>query len=419
VIPGTSVRIRLYGALAIILGAVFAMLAVDVVAAVAISRGMDDIVANSIRSIELVDDIRWQVNQLTRPPSETQAPVASTVERLEMDIRDYDPLATFENEHQEWLQLRDQLARIMDEARRGDWSNLEAHAQRANSHVEQLVAINIRAAAVVGEQMGSLRRKEVAIDAFAGLTTLLLVLQMGVSHLSSLARERLLVERNVALVLEKNRELETFAARAAHELRAPLNPIRGFSDLIFLESDLPEEVRRRAVRIGAAVTRMSGVIDDMLELATIGRLPPGLASVKEMFFQVIGEFEAELGDSEVSSALGDHRVRCSPSVLGQIVRNLFSNALKYRAPERALRVEVSSRTEGDFVALEVADNGIGMDVEAASHAFEPFYRARTGMPGHGLGLAIVEGYARAAGGAAELVSQVGAGTRVTIRLPRA
>jgi len=330
VIPRGSVRFRLYGALVIILGAVSVMLAVDVVAALTIARGSEEVVKSSFHSVS------------------AQVSLLATVQKM--------------------------------------------HA---------------------------LRRREVVIDGIAGLTTLLVVLQMGLAHLRSIDRERRLAERNLALVVEKNHALEAFAARAAHDLRAPLHPIRVFADLIVLDRESPEQVRARAGHIGTAVMRMARVIDDMLELASIGRLPPGEASLAETFHEVVDELDGELGGAEVSSGVGDQRVKCPPTVLGQIVRNLLSNAVKYRAPERPLRIHARSEVEGQFVAFELADNGVGMDTEAATHAFEPFYRGRSDVPGHGLGLAIVDGYVRAAGGTAELASRPGAGTRVRLRLPRA
>ena len=65
---------------------------------------------------------------------------------------------------------------------------------------------------------------------------------------------------------------------------------------------------------------------------------------------------------------------CAPEVLGQILRNVMGNALKYRVPERTCRLEVSTRVETFSVPVEVVDNGQGMEPEAAQRAFEPFFR---------------------------------------------
>ena len=109
---------------------------------------------------------------------------------------------------------------------------------------------------------------------------------------------------------------------------------------------------------------------------------------------------------------------CAPEVLGQILRNVLGNALKYRAADRACRLEISTRVEPGSVTLDVADNGQGMEASAARRAFEPFYRGTSEGTGHGLGLAIVDSYVRALGGSVQLRSQPGVGTRVSLRLPR-
>ena len=112
-------------------------------------------------------------------------------------------------------------------------------------------------------------------------------------------------------------------------------------------------------------------------------------------------------------------VDCAPEVLGQILRNVIGNALKYRAPQRRCRLDIAIRTQRASVAIDVVDNGTGMDAGAARRAFEPFFRASSDGTGHGLGLAIVDSYVRALHGSVELASEVGVGTRVSILLPRA
>jgi signal transduction histidine kinase len=114
------------------------------------------------------------------------------------------------------------------------------------------------------------------------------------------------------------------------------------------------------------------------------------------------------------------RVACTEGVLGQILRNLLGNAIKFRARSRPLRIAIEACDAGAMVQLVVEDNGVGMDPESAKHAFEPFYRGQMDreLPGHGLGLAIVDRTARALGGTCELSSVVDHSTRIVVRLPR-
>ena len=79
----------------------------------------------------------------------------------------------------------------------------------------------------------------------------------------------------------------------------------------------------------------------------------------------------------------------------------------------------STGTLGEqMLTLPAEDNGVGMGPRAVRRAFEPFFRASTERPGHGLGLAIVDRYVRALGGSISLTSRPGVGTRVVVELPR-
>src|SRR5262249_27984260 len=133
--------------------------------------------------------------------------------------------------------------------------------------IDQLVAFNREQAHVSAEQIRALHRKAVLADASVGLVTLLLVTLIVVVLLRVLRRQRQLTERHVALLDERNRELDAFAGRAAHDLRGPLNPIRGYADLLMAGNEPPDEVQQMASRIRIAVDRMSRVVDDMLELS--------------------------------------------------------------------------------------------------------------------------------------------------------
>jgi signal transduction histidine kinase len=418
-----ALRLRVYGVLAVVLGAIVTMLAVDLVTAVAVSRHSEALSVNAIRSVELADDIRWQIAGIVPPhlrPAGTSDTVERTFSRLAADIRAYEPLATFENERPEWLRLRGLAEDLKADLAGGDSRALEDHAQHANVAVEHLVQINAREASVIGDQMVALRRRQVIINGIAGAITLLVVLQFGAFRLKAVERERLLTEQNLALVREQNRQLEAFAGRAAHDLRGPLAPIRGFADVIARGGKTREEMIQLGGRISACVVRMAQIIDAMLDLSGSGQLPAGRASVQEAVREISDELAPSLTDGAlVCTTVGDEEVACAPHVLGQILRNLVGNALKYRSPRRAPRVEVRTEVEGGFVVVEVSDNGVGMSPDSARRAFEPFFRASTDVAGHGLGLAIVESYVRASGGAVELRSEVGVGTNVTFRVPRA
>jgi signal transduction histidine kinase len=88
-----------------------------------------------------------------------------------------------------------------------------------------------------------------------------------------------------------------------------------------------------------------------------------------------------------------------------------------RRLDRDLAVEDGSVAAGDYVEIAVADTGCGMSDEVREHAFEPFFTTRPVGEGSGLGLSVVQGFARQSGGHAALESAVGRGTTLTLLLP--
>jgi signal transduction histidine kinase len=264
-------------------------------------------------------------------------------------------------------------------------------------------------------------RQAVWSDVVVGAIVVAIVAFISVWLLRVLSRQRRLVVERVRLLHDQNAELEAFAGRAAHDLRSPMNPIRGYTDLILECPGLPENVTTMAQRIRRAVDRMARVVDDMLALSVSGRPPAGRSSTAVVIARALEEMGAELQDIKLVTKLGAGQVACAEGVLSQILRNLIGNAIKFRARSRPLSITIETREVGPMVEIAIEDNGIGMDPENAKHAFEPFYRGLTDreVPGHGLGLAIVERTTRALGGSCELWSVPDRSTRIVVRLPRA
>jgi signal transduction histidine kinase len=264
-------------------------------------------------------------------------------------------------------------------------------------------------------------RQAVWSDAVVGGFVLATVALISFWLLRVLARQRRLLVERVEFLDEKNRELEAFAGRAAHDLRSPMNPIRGYTDLILESPGLPEDVTGMARRIRRSVERMTGVVDNMLALSVSGRPPPGHASSALVVERLIEEMGPELQGVDLTTKLRGGRVACAEQVLAQILRNLIGNAIKFRAHSRPLRITIETRDAGSMVEIAVEDNGLGMDSESARHAFEPFYRGQMDreLPGHGLGLAIVDRTIRSLGGTCTLTSVLDQSTRIVARIPRA
>jgi len=398
---------------------VAAMLGVDLVVARRTAHRTAQMIGDAQRSVELVDDLREQSHRLL-DPEHAGVDISVTARRIREDAAAYDPLAAYRGEREEWNGLRAQLAELEASLDRKEQARAVELGKQIGASIDRLVQINREAARAQAEAIADVHWKAIVADASVGLLTVGLALAIVVLTLRTLARQRALTERYIALLSERNRELDAFAARAAHDLRTPLNPIRGYADLLLTGADdKPEEVREMASRIRIAVDRMTRVVDDMLELSRAGRPTPGRASPAEVATAVLDELSPELRGADVTTELTDQAVACAPGVLSQIIRNLVSNAVKFRSRQRKLQLHLAARAHADGIEVVIEDNGVGMDAESAAHAFEPYYRGQAReIPGHGLGLAIVERAAEALGGRCELSSVLDRGTRIVVRLPR-
>lgn len=404
-------------ALAVVVLLSLAMLAVDLVVDRETAETTHELVGDSMRSIALADDLRYQAYRLA---TANLAPdqIASIAEQIDADARAYDPLATGVGEGAEWGRLQSLLAHLRHEQPLPTTGSSATLIAEIETSIGKLVEINQSDARDNARQIADAHRDGLVADAIVGTITVVLAALVAVALLRALRRQRELLRAHLAAVDEHNRELVAFAGRAAHDLRGPLSPIKGYTDLLSLQ-DAPQ-TRELAARIARAVDRMSGVIDDMLALSIEGKPSPGKVAIAPVVQEVLDELRGALGEADVAVEVGDVATACSAGVLSQILRNLVGNAAKYRSPDRrlALRIE-ARRTAGDAVVV-VSDNGAGMDADTAAHAFEAHYRAPgASSPGHGLGLSIVKRTLDAIGGTVELASKAGEGTKVAVKLPAA
>ena len=376
-----------------------------------------DIIENAQDSILLLNRIRFEAKRLALATDDVD------IERLRKTIaehgRHYDPMATYQGERDEWQHLQ-QLLRQLPVKDTADGSAARRLDAAIDASVDALVTINTAAGRGNLTAIWAAQRRAMWGDVMAGVVVLVIVALIAAWMLRILSRQRRLILRQVQFLDEKNAELEAFAGRAAHDLRSPMNPIRGYADLILETPSLSENVAAMARRIRRSVDRMTRVVDDMLALSTSGRPPEGQSAVSVAVEHVLEEMGADLQGVEVVTKLEAGHVHCAEGTLTQILRNLLGNAIKFRSRSRPLRIVIETRDVGPMVHIAVEDNGVGMDPKSAKRVFEPFYRGPSNreVPGHGLGLAIVERMTRALGGGCELSSVLDQSTRIVVRLPR-
>jgi signal transduction histidine kinase len=215
-----------------------------------------------------------------------------------------------------------------------------------------------------------------------------------------------------------------FVADASHELKTPAASIQAAAETLLRALDRdPADARRFARQVEAAASRLSRLVDDLLDLSRLESERPEFKPV-ELGALVTKEVarladRADVGGVDLSAGVDSVTVLGSRKDLRLAVRNLLENALAYTPV--AGSVSVSARQRAGEAAITVVDTGVGIPSEDLPRLFERFYRiddARNrDTGGTGLGLAIVRHVADLHGGSVEVESEPGAGSTFTIRLP--
>lgn len=194
-----------------------------------------------------------------------------------------------------------------------------------------------------------------------------------------------------------NRELEAFAYAVSHDLRAPLRSMSGFSQILQESAPpvLDERSRHYLQRIHDASLRMSGLIEDLLNLSRIGRSeltarPISLSQIATEAAAAIRERQPSR-DVQLEIAPGLD-VQADARLLRIALENLLSNAWKYTARAAHAQVSVGMQTGENGPVYFVRDNGVGFDMKYADKLFVPFQRLHpeAEFPGSGIGLVTVQ-----------------------------
>ena len=213
-----------------------------------------------------------------------------------------------------------------------------------------------------------------------------------------------------------------FISSVSHELRTPLTAITGWSETM-IESGDPEIVKKGLQVISREATRLSGIVEELLDFS---RLQNGNFELKMVQMDLLAELEEtvllfrERASREgltvdyieniyLPPIIGD------PARLKQVFINVMDNAIKYSNPSGVIHVE--ARLFGSIIKIVIRDNGVGISPDALPHVKERFFRANATRPGSGIGLALADEIVRLHGGTLDIRSEEGIGTTVTIRLP--
>ncbi len=224
-------------------------------------------------------------------------------------------------------------------------------------------------------------------------------------------------ERTLALQIKNaelessNQRLEEFAYAASHDLKEPMRKISFFTDR--LKNQLQQRLEAVEIqtfsRIEASIRRMVSLVDDLLQYSHLNQMPLEKDSIdlNKKVRSVLEDLELDIREKKAVIEIGN-----LPTISGyrrqveQLFQNLISNSLKYAKPDIAPEIRIQSKKvhsnqfpsvfseglEGQYILIEVSDNGIGFDPTDSEDIFKLFYRLHQqgALSGTGIGLAIVK-----------------------------
>ena len=246
----------------------------------------------------------------------------------------------------------------------------------------------------------------------------------ALARLNSELEER--ITARTAALKEKSRELETFAYSVAHDLKAPLRGIDGYSRLLLEDhaTALNDEGRSFLKTIQGSTEEMSQLIDDLLEYSRLERreFKPNRVELGPLIELIVEQKKREVTVSSVDFVVNVNRgtVTADPNGLTQSLRNYVDNAVKFSGKVSQPRVEIGSQETLNNCVVWVRDNGLGFDMKYHDRIFNIFQRLSPNeeYPGTGIGLAIVRKAMERMGGRAWAESQPGQGATFYLEIPR-
>ena len=280
-------------------------------------------------------------------------------------------------------------------------------------------------------KFGSMHVEEQALSEVA-TRELVVSIDIGVFGYDGAAKSGFIVVfQNITqnALLEKNRR--EFIANVSHELRTPLTSVKGATETIIEDPDMPESIKQRFLGIVINESdRMTRIVQDLLVLS---RLDNRRMTWRPTKFDLFAAADGMCSALEAEAKAHGHTLTLEPEEsapmpifadkerIEQVITNIIGNAIKYTPDGGKISVAVSENDAAEYV-ISVSDTGVGIPKEDLEHIFERFYRVdksrSTDAGGTGLGLSIAKDIIDAHGGTITMDSEYGKGTTVTITLPK-
>ncbi|MDD9951782.1 MAG: ATP-binding protein [Zetaproteobacteria bacterium] len=240
-------------------------------------------------------------------------------------------------------------------------------------------------------------------------------------------REQNVKLQNYTIELERsNRDLESYAFIASHDLQEPLRKIIGFSQILVEDCSEklgPEDLENLEI-ISKAASRMQRLIDDLLEYSRVdkGNLKISKIEIHKLVDVALQQlsFAIDNQKAQINVAFDFDSIYSEYSMVLRIFQNLLSNALKFHHADTSPIIHISGEEQKERWMFTVKDNGIGINPEYFDKVFTIFQRlhSREEYEGTGVGLAICQRILERLGGSISLESEVGQGAQFKFEIPK-
>ncbi|MEM6802178.1 MAG: ATP-binding protein, partial [Bacteroidota bacterium] len=236
--------------------------------------------------------------------------------------------------------------------------------------------------------------------------------------------------QKMQLVLEQlqrqNEQLQQYTYIVSHNLRAPVANIHGLSELFDPRDTSSEENQQIIHNISRLSRQLDQIIIDLNEiLSSEGKLELAFSDVNLSYEikRVCEELSPQIMNSraEIEMKVPDNLfIKTVKGYIFSIIHNLLENALKFKAENRKLRIEIGAKKEGTQYKIWLKDNGQGLDLKKDEQKlFKLHSRLHdTGTQGMGMGLFLVKSHIEQMGGSVEVDSEIDKGSCFTIRIPQ-
>jgi PAS domain S-box-containing protein len=242
-------------------------------------------------------------------------------------------------------------------------------------------------------------------------------------------RKASLILRDIGARTTLERERADFCAMVTHDLKSPLTAILGYTDLLLTESINCSELERQnmVASIQQCTLKLFGLAEDFLTISLIesGNMKLKVAPevVSRLVLEVLDDYTPGIAKKGLKLVIEVQeempRTLVDARHMERAVANLLANAVNYTPKGGTVTVCAWQSPDGNDIEVSVADTGHGIAHDEQDKVFEKYYRSpkAAGVKGSGLGLAIVRAIAEEHGGSVGLVSEPGAGSKFTMKVP--